>query len=941
VIEALRVQRSGFPCRQPAEECWKDLRILLTLSQKKALDPKPLNERLKDALKALSESLQWPKDKDGKYEIGKTRVFFKQPAYEVLEGARLDVQAKAVVKLQAMVRMAQMYQTYKAIRASFLFLQNTMRRAIKLKKAREVCNLPPPVKKEPPKPKVDVDVEAKKKIEEANKKMEEDARLKREAEEQALKLKVELQKQKDEQDRVHAELEAKANDAENKMRQMAAKLAEFERSNQQYKNDYEALQQSSSQEINEANDRAQKQVVDAADKLEQNRGDMSKEMEDMQKRLEESYEKQLSAVSKRAEESAASAKKQIEASNASAKEWQDRFEAETVELRTHFEQQQKKWQGSLREAEGSGKTANVEKVMLEDQLLQIKGEATRNEDRMKRENDNLKRMHETQLDTLRTDFEDREGSFNKELEGLRGQREQASKAFSEHLERQREDLARGRDHELEFLKKRHEDELAQSKRMVDRVRIEQCEKEKTWESQLQLKDQQVQDLERAHQMKTQHLVDSSKRQRELHEAQVEQVSRQLRETQETFRRQLDEARAAAPPKQDGRGARNRLSAQPKVKARLSVARMSSALGPGKKMSTTSKIEDGPAKEFLQMSLSNQGQPRDGDVRVWKELNVEKAICVIAFANATFDVDHELLALGQQDGLLSMFKIPKTRLERGEGLEMDDMGSDPQLTMRFPAHKKAITSMCFHKGGEEFITTSADWTVKVWNTKDGALLNELLDSALVISVVPIPGPNRTMVTANANAVLRFVVGNSMVQKVRLEHYSRSLEVGLDGKRVLSGSTKGFLDAFSVGPDGLTNEANMQISKVAVMCIKIVNCKDGGPLVIANCMESQVLILQANPMLTSFTILRRMTNDHKVLPLKGEHLWAPGRTGYYVSGSEDSSVYVYDLDTFEEFKLSKAHLAPVMAATASQGGTLMASADVKGHVCLWRRGAGSGK
>merc|ERR1711957_737922 len=116
VIEALRVQRSGFPCRQPAEECWKDLRILLTLSQKKALDPKPLNERLKDALKALSESLQWPKDKDGKYEIGKTRVFFKQPAYEVLEGARLDVQARAVVKLQAMVRMSEVYNLFKAIK---------------------------------------------------------------------------------------------------------------------------------------------------------------------------------------------------------------------------------------------------------------------------------------------------------------------------------------------------------------------------------------------------------------------------------------------------------------------------------------------------------------------------------------------------------------------------------------------------------------------------------------------------------------------------------------------------------------------------------------------------------------------------------------------------------------------------------------------------------
>jgi len=154
-----------------------------------------------------------------------------------------------------------------------------------------------------------------------------------------------------------------------------------------------------------------------------------------------------------------------------------------------------------------------------------------------------------------------------------------------------------------------------------------------------------------------------------------------------------------------------------------------------------------------------------------------------------------------------------------------------------------------------------------------------------------------------------------------------------------STKGVIDSFSVSSEGLKNEANVQVSKAAIMCMRIVNCKDGnGPLVIANCMESQVLILQSNSTLTCFTVLRRMTVDHKVLPLKGDHVWAPGRTGYYVSGSEDSSVYVCDLDTFQEWKLVKAHVAPVMAATGTQSGTLMASADVKGHVCLWRRGAG---
>merc|ERR1712048_783445 len=153
-----------------------------------------------------------------------------------------------------------------------------------------------------------------------------------------------------------------------------------------------------------------------------------------------------------------------------------------------------------------------------------------------------------------------------------------------------------------------------------------------------------------------------------------------------------------------------------------------------------------------------------------------------------------------------------------------MGSEPELALKFKAHNKAITSLCFANAGEELITTSADWTVKVWATKDGVVLNELLDSALVIFAVAIPAPERTLVVANANSVLRFVVGNNMKQKVRLDHYARSLVVGLDGQRVLAGSSRGSINAFSVGEEGLTVESKMQTSKAAITCMLIIPCKD---------------------------------------------------------------------------------------------------------------------
>lgn len=301
------------------------------------------------------------------------------------------------------------------------------------------------------------------------------------------------------------------------------------------------------------------------------------------------------------------------------------------------------------------------------------------------------------------------------------------------------------------------------------------------------------------------------------------------------------------------------------------------------------------------------------------------------------MNFELLAVGCQSGMLNIFKIPKTNLEKGDGLATDDMGADPELALKFKAHNKAITSLCFAKAGEELITTSADWTVKVWTTKDGMVQNELLDSALVIFAVPIPAPTRTLVVANANAVLRFVVGSNMVQKVRLDHYARSLAVGLDGTRVLAGSSRGWINAFSVGDGGLELSTKMQMTKAAITNLLVIPCKDGSPpLVVANSMDSTVCVLQANAALTNFTVLRRLTNTHQVLPLRSSYLTCPGRTGYVVSGSEDLMVYVYDLDSFAEYKM-EAHKAPVMDVCASQGASLMVSGDVKGNVILWRRGA----
>jgi len=285
-------------------------------------------------------------------------------------------------------------------------------------------------------------------------------------------------------------------------------------------------------------------------------------------------------------------------------------------------------------------------------------------------------------------------------------------------------------------------------------------------------------------------------------------------------------------------------------------------------------------------------------------------------------------------------VRRTVLEKGQsGGSANDMGESPKKIMEWRGHTKAVTFMCFTHEDENLVTTSSDCTVKVWNLADARLLHELVDSSLVISALPLMKPVGGFVVANTNAVLRIVVDGNMLQKVRLDHYARSLTTALDGTRLLAGTSRGWIHAFNLDDGKLVLATKMQMSRAAITCLLVVNCTDGTPpLVVANSMDSTVCVLQGNAGLTNFTVLRRIANPHKLLPLRSCHIPSANHgigSGFVVSGSEDALVRAYDMDTFGECTL-EAHSVPVVDVALTPDSTLMASGDVRGKLVLWRRG-----
>jgi WD40 repeat protein len=340
--------------------------------------------------------------------------------------------------------------------------------------------------------------------------------------------------------------------------------------------------------------------------------------------------------------------------------------------------------------------------------------------------------------------------------------------------------------------------------------------------------------------------------------------------------------------------------------------------------------------MLQPSLLKGGKSCLGSIGPWKEMAVPSAVTILEFGR-TPAKDAFLLAAATQSGVIAVYRLAHTALERRANGVSDDMGSSPQKVWEWKGHEKAITFMTFVHDDEHLVSTSSDCSVKVWNVKDGRLLHELLDSALVISALALKKPAWAYVIANTNGVLRVVVDGTMQQKVRLDSYARSLAISTDGRRLLAGSSSGFIYGFSISETGKLEQSNqMQLTRNAITCLLVVDSRDGSPpLLIANSMDSTLCVLQGNKDLTNFTVQKRIPNQHKMLPLRSCHIPYPGTSGLVATGTEDGVMRAYNLDDFTEHRL-EAHGVPVVDLAVTPGeSTIMASGDVRGKIFLWRR------
>jgi len=106
VLQAVQVSRAGYPVRTNHHDCWLDYRSLVTKQFIAQHKDKPAMQRAETLLNHLTKELDLPKSRSGLcWAVGKTLVFFKQEAYEVLQAQRLKLRGGEATKIQALWKM--------------------------------------------------------------------------------------------------------------------------------------------------------------------------------------------------------------------------------------------------------------------------------------------------------------------------------------------------------------------------------------------------------------------------------------------------------------------------------------------------------------------------------------------------------------------------------------------------------------------------------------------------------------------------------------------------------------------------------------------------------------------------------------------------------------------------------------------------------------------
>lgn len=287
-------------------------------------------------------------------------------------------------------------------------------------------------------------------------------------------------------------------------------------------------------------------------------------------------------------------------------------------------------------------------------------------------------------------------------------------------------------------------------------------------------------------------------------------------------------------------------------------------------------------------------------------------------------------------------------------------SPATILFQLSGHKGAVTSFEWSHSNDLIVSCSTDATLRLWSTTNGTCLRIFKDPASVaISTCALnPNNNNIIVTGNAVGTLNILnLSTGIYSKNAISACEGQVNCMCfqgDGEVLWVGDFKGYISAFRFSSFETQSSRLLMVSKVMVVAgcgITSLStiCPNEQVLLLANIACNAAILFQcarpghsnSNPLefIKSFPVKHRDTN----LLIKSSFCPSSTKSKQFciVTGSEDSSITFFtctvDEDSTKKRCVNKlqGHSAPVLDVCFNAEESLLASADSKGNIIIWKR------
>ncbi|KAI3497296.1 hypothetical protein L1887_39805 [Cichorium endivia] len=305
------------------------------------------------------------------------------------------------------------------------------------------------------------------------------------------------------------------------------------------------------------------------------------------------------------------------------------------------------------------------------------------------------------------------------------------------------------------------------------------------------------------------------------------------------------------------------------------------------------------------------------------------VTVIKFGHMSSDV----LAYGATDGTLTVCSVSES----------------PSVMKKLIGHLKDVTDFDFTMNNHYIASSSMDKTVRVWDIPKGLCIRVIYGVAPQLCIRFHPVNNNFLSVGNANkeiSVFNFSTGR-LIDKIVVNSKVTAMDFDNTGQFMFCGDAQGYIYTITVNSHQGTltrshraKNSSKTKSEVTTIQYRTFSLMTRGPVLLSFSRDGSLSFFSVSLELQGYLTLRcSLKLAQRIHSIRASFcpLLSLEKGEFIVAGSEDASVYFYDLTRPKHACVNKlqGHGCPVIGVAWNHGENFLASSDYSGTVIVWKR------